>query len=89
MTTIFRLGLAVALVLPAGIPAHAADDAAYCRALVDKYETYVIKTAGRGPNTGATDGSVAAAQCKQGDPAGIPVLEQKLRAAKIDLPPRG
>ena len=27
-------------------------------------------------------------QCKNGNTAGIPVLEQKLRDLKIDLPPR-
>ena len=40
--------------------------------------------------TGTIDGSVAIEQCKAGNTAsGIPVLEQKLRDAKVDLPPRG
>ena len=40
--------------------------------------------------TGLVDGRVAVEQCKTGNAvAAIPVLEQKLRNAKIALPPRG
>lgn len=60
-----------------------ADDASYCKALVDKYRTV----------TGGTqnDQTVAAAmeQCAKGNPAaGIPVMEKALKDQKATLPPR-
>ena len=66
--------------------AHA-NDAAYCKALIAKYETYGNK-ASRGRDVESVDGNLAIAQCQAGNPAGIPVLEQKLKNAKIDLPAR-
>ena len=63
-------------------------DAAYCKALVAKYETYVVHPDGKFPNPGTVEGSVAAEQCKAGNAAGIPVLERKLRDARVDLPAR-
>jgi len=67
------------------------NDASYCRALAEKYETYVNNmTSGRSPQQDSVDGRVALEQCKKGDSAAaIPVLEKKLRNAKIDLPPHG
>jgi hypothetical protein len=66
-------------------------DAAYCKALTEKYETYISNmSVDRSPGPGTVDGSVAIAQCKNGNTAaGIPVLERKLRDSRIDLPPRG
>ena len=66
--------------------AHASD-ATYCKALIAKYETYASR-ASRGRDVGSVDGTLAIEQCQAGNPAGIPVLEQKLRNAKIDLPAR-
>jgi hypothetical protein len=81
------LGLALALSIP--LAASAADDAAYCKALVAKYELLVADSrGGRSRNQGGADTSVALEQCKSGNPAGIPVIEQKLRDSKIELPPR-
>ena len=85
--TIKQLMCIAALIPPLSAPAWA-DDAAYCRALIAKYQTYVIKLSGHSPNPGTADGSAAVEQCRAGNPAGIPVLEQKLRDAKIDLPNR-
>ncbi len=67
------------------------QDADYCKALTQKYEAYISNmSVGRSPGPGTVDGSVAIAQCKDGNTAaGIPVLERKLRDARIDLPPRG
>jgi hypothetical protein len=78
------------LVLASPMAASAAPgDAAYCKALAAKYEDLVVN---RGSTRGATQSgvetSMALDQCKNGNPAGIPVLEQKLRDLKIDLPPR-
>ncbi len=84
---VMLLGFALALALPA--TPSAADDAAYCRALVAKYELLVADSrGGRSRNQGGVDTSVALEQCKSGNPAGIPVIEQKLRDSKIELPPR-
>lgn len=67
-----------------------ADDAAYCGALIQKFHRYVIKTNSQSPNTGSLDGNVAVEQCRAGNTAaGIPVLEQKLRGARVELPARG
>jgi hypothetical protein len=81
---------ASAALLSFGVSAQTTD-AAYCKALTEKYETYISNMAvDRSPGPGTVDGSVAIAQCKNGNTAaGIPVLERKLRDARIDLPPRG
>ena len=66
-------------------------DTAYCKALGDKYQTYVSNMqSGRSPMPESPDVRIAIDQCSKGNTAaGIPVLEQKLRNAKVDLPPRG
>jgi hypothetical protein len=66
------------------------DDAAYCRALAAKYESFIENMAGHAMQPGGLDGRAAIEQCRAGNTAaGIPVLEQKLKDAKIDLPRRG
>ena len=63
------------------------SDAAYCKALVQKYETYLgTMSTSRTPES--ADARMAVNQCNASNAAGIPVLEQKLRNARIDLPPR-
>jgi hypothetical protein len=69
--------------------AHAADDVAYCQALAAKYQATMVKASGHNPNPGTAEGNVAAYQCSQGNLAGIPVLERKLRGAGYTLPARG
>ena len=83
--------LAATLVACSPLAALAQSDAAYCKALSEKYETYLANmTTGRSPQPDSVDGRVAMEQCKAGNTvASIPVLEQKLRNARIDLPPRG
>ncbi len=85
IATMKRLALAFAVLL--SITTAHANDAAYYKALTTKYETFVNK-ASRGQNVGSLDGGLAIEQCQAGNPAGIPVLEQKLRNARIDLPAR-
>ena len=76
------------LILPIAASA-APGDAAYCKALVATYESLVMKRGvARGGVESGLETSVALDQCKNGNPAGIPVLEQKLRDLRIDLPPR-
>jgi hypothetical protein len=67
-----------------------ASDTDYCRALARTYETYIANMAsGRSPMPESPDVKIAKDHCDKGDTAaGIPVLEQKLRNAKINLPPR-
>jgi hypothetical protein len=70
-------------------------DLAYCQRLIAQYTTYVGSvggTLGGNRDGGATadlDAKVAIAQCQEGNtgPA-IPVLEQKLRDARVAVPPR-
>jgi len=76
------------LVFPLAASA-APDDAAYCKALATTYENLIMKRGvARGGIQTGVETSVALDQCKNGNPAGIPVLEQKLRDLKIDLPSR-
>lgn len=86
-----KVGFVVALALP--VMASAQDkmsDADYCKALGDKYKTYVSNLqSGRSPMPEPADIQVAVENCKAGNTAaGIPVLEQRLKNARIDLPPR-
>ena len=83
--------LAVTLVACSPLAALAQSDAAYCKALSEKYEAYLANmSTGRSPQPDSVDGRVALEQCRAGNSAAaIPILEQKLRNAKIDLPSRG
>lgn len=67
--------------------AQTMDDAAYCQALIKKYFSFM--PVHRSEMAGTVDVNVAIEQCRTGKPAeGIPVLERKLRDAKLDLPSR-
>jgi hypothetical protein len=64
------------------VPATASNDAAYCKALSDKWRAF-SKSQSQGPQAEAMN------QCAQGNyAAGIPVLEKALTDDKIPLPPR-
>jgi len=80
---------AVVVALPTAAFAQSSD-ADYCNALAQRYQTYVSNTAtGRNPASPSAEAQNAIAQCKAGNTAaGIPVLEQKLRDAKVELPKR-
>lgn len=68
-----------------------AGDIAYCKRLTDLYERYIGRSADAPsrPNLGGSlDADVAAAQCRQGNPSGIPALERVLRNNGFTLPPR-
>ena len=91
-TLVARIGFVVAVALPALASAQGKmSDADYCKALGAKYQTYVSNMqSGRSPMPEPADIQVAQEQCKAGNTAaGIPVLEQRLKNAKVDLPPRG
>jgi hypothetical protein len=90
MACYYKLTPPSSLPLQASLPARGQmSDADYCRALTQKYQTYVVAnmsiSGDRTPN--AVDGNIAIAQCEAGNTAsGIPVLERKLRDAKVELP---
>jgi hypothetical protein len=72
----------------------AAQGAAYCSKLAQMYGEYVSDVGGYLGGTGGggeaadLDARVAIAQCQDGDYAsGIPVLQQKLRDARVTVPP--
>jgi hypothetical protein len=74
---------------PSGAPA---GDVGYCNRLADLYERYIGRSddAPSRPNLGGSlSADVAAAQCRQGNPSGIPALERVLRRNGFSLPPRG
>jgi hypothetical protein len=80
---------AFALSLPMAAYAQGGDFA-YCQALSAQYQKYYVKTSGHTISPGPIDGNVAVDQCRTGNTAaGIPVLEKKLRDAKVALPTRG
>jgi hypothetical protein len=88
MTKTLWLSALIALALPFAASAQS-DDGAYCKALIQSYQHYVVKVGSHSPNTGSLDGQVAMEHCRAGDTSGIPVLEQKLRGAGVELPKRG
>jgi hypothetical protein len=88
---ITSIGLLAGLTLAFAIPASAqGNDAAYCQALVGKYKEYVAGY-GSGRHGGIdlnANARIAVDKCNAGDAAGIPVLEQELKNARIELPSR-
>ena len=90
MNTFLKGLAAVAVVSLPGLAAAQSTDAAYCRALSVRYHKYVSTAlTGQNPEQPPVDVQYAITQCLAGNPAAaIPVLEQKLRAAKVSLPSR-
>ena len=81
--------------LAAALPGmSAAQGAAYCSKLAQLYGEYVGSYGGylggdsRGGEAADLDARVAIANCQDGNYAsGIPVLQEKLRDAKVTVPP--
>ena len=89
MNTLTKALLAVTLfLLPVGAFAQSSD-AAYCKALVAKYEQYLDQSSKRGEEPQNLATKAAVEKCKVGDSSGIPAIEKALKDAKFDLPPRG
>jgi hypothetical protein len=85
------LCLTAGLLLTLTTPAVAqGNDAAYCHALVGKYQEYVagMGSGRHGSQDQNASARIAIDKCNAGDPAGIPVLEQELKNAKVTLPQR-
>ena len=87
MTSLKGLLAVVVVSLPAVAFAQSTD-AAYCGALVTKYEQYLDMSSKRGRQPQSLESRAAVAQCKSGDPAGIPGIEKALLNAKVALPSR-
>src|SRR5258708_4128628 len=85
MTSLKGLLAVVVVSLPAVAFAQSTD-AAYCGALVTKYEQYLDMGSKRGRQPQSLESRMAVAQCKSGDPAGIPGIEKALQDAKVALP---
>ena len=89
--TLKSICLITGLALTAAVPASAqSNDAAYCNALVGKYQHY-LGSNGSGLHAGVDQNATARAaidKCNAGDVSGIPVLEQEARNAKLDLKSR-
>ena len=80
--------VAVLLVTPTFVSAQT-PDARYCAALTDKYETYLETAGDKGGRATPVDVVVAMDKCKSDPASAIPVLEKQLKAARLNLPPRG
>ena len=85
-------GTAAVQAVPPGMTA--AQGAAYCSKLSQTYGEYVGSFGGylgsnfRGGEAADLDARVAIANCQDGNyAAGIPVLQEKLRDAKVTVPP--
>jgi hypothetical protein len=84
------LALAV-MALPAGAMAQAQSDVAYCKQLAGTYEEYVGRSqnsADKENRPGSLSGQVATTQCDQNTAESTRTLQQQLKDAKVDLPPR-
>ena len=88
---LFLLALLVGLLPAVAFAQSPAGDIAYCNRLADLYERYIGRSdiAPFRPNPGGgLEADVAAAQCRERKPSGIPVLERVLRNNGFTLPPR-
>jgi len=89
--TIKSICLISGLALAAALPASAqSNEQTYCNVLVGEYQHYLANN-GSSAHAGVDNNSaarVAIDKCNAGDYSGIPVLEQELRAAKLELPSR-
>ena len=80
--------LAAAVLLPA-VSSADTKDAAYCGALVQKYERYLAIGSNKSRPPQGLEAKVAVEHCKAGDTSGISAIEKALENAKISLPARG
>jgi hypothetical protein len=89
MNTVTKALLATVLFsLPVAAFAQSSD-AAYCKALVAKYDQYLNQDSKRGEQPSGLAAKDGVEKCKKGDTSGIPAIEKALKDAKFDLPPRG
>ena len=80
--------LAAAVLLPA-VSSADTKDAAYCGALVQKYERHLAIGSSKSPPPQGLEAKEAVERCKAGDTSGISAIEKALENAKFSLPARG
>jgi hypothetical protein len=88
MNAFLKSLIATAVIAVPGIAFAQSTDAAYCNALVDKYEHYLDMGSKRGRQPQSAEARLSMAQCQAGDLRGIPGLEKALVDARIGLPSR-
>lgn len=64
-------------------------DAAYCDALVQKYERHLAGGSAKSRPPQSLEAREAVERCKAGNPSGISAIEKALENAKFSLPSRG
>jgi hypothetical protein len=90
MTTSRILVMAALPVLVALGATSQSADSQYCTALSTKYDRYVNNPGmGRGSQPPNARIDEAKSQCGGNPGYAIPILEQALKDARVDLPPRG
>ncbi|HTR84787.1 MAG TPA: hypothetical protein VMI56_09925 [Reyranella sp.] len=69
------------------LPVSAFAQSSYCDALSHQYQKYVGSQNDRRPQGTPPDVATAMSKCSSDSASAIPVLEQALKNAKVDLPP--
>jgi hypothetical protein len=89
MKAMTALLFVAALVLSPARALAQANDAAYCAALSEKFDSYLDTAGDKGGRATPTDVVMAQGKCKSDPTSAIPVLEKALKAARLSLPSRG
>ena len=89
MNTFIKAGLAAVLFSLPVVAFAQSSDAAYCKALVAKYEQYLDMSSKKGEQPQNLNAKAGVEKCKVGDTSGIPAIEKALKDAMYDLPPHG
>src|SRR5262245_8902230 len=85
---ILLLAILAVLVAPRGAAAQSADTR-YCEAFAEKYDAYLETAGDKGGRTTPVEVTLAIDHCRSDPAASISVLEKQLKAARLNLPPRG
>ena len=93
-TMIKTMSMAVGAVLAAtflltAMGSATSKDAAYCDALVQKYERHLAIGSAKSRPPQGLEAREAVERCKAGDTSGISAIEKALENAKFTLPSRG
>jgi hypothetical protein len=86
---VLKAALVASVLLTPTVVAAQSADSRYCAALSEKYEAYLETAGDKGGRATPVDVVVAMDKCKSDPASAIPVLEKQLKAAKLNLPPRG
>lgn len=81
--------ITAALLTVAGAALAQSADSKYCATLSEKFDSYLETQGDKGGNPTPPDVVKAMDECKSDPASAIPVLEKSLKAARLNLPPRG